>query len=83
MIDLISNLVSLKNMSPRTDSISQNSMSSVGTSSCASWQKIDDTDTHVTRWIPDFNAPACHLCRTKFQQWPLSRKHHCRSKLKL
>ena len=58
-------------------------MSSIGTSSCASWQKIDDNDAHVTRWIPDFNVQTCHSCHIKFQQWPISRKHHCRSKLKV
>ncbi len=59
--------------------ISQSNMNSIGTSSCSSWQKIDNPDTHVTRWMPDFNVQACHACHAKFQQWPISRKHHCRS----
>jgi hypothetical protein len=63
------------------DAISQSNMNTLETSSsCSSWQKIDNTDGSVTRWIPDFNVQTCHLCHLKFQQWPISRKHHCRSK---
>jgi len=61
------------------DAISQSNINSVETSSCASWQKIDNTEGAVTRWMPDFNVHTCHSCHTKFQQWPFSRKHHCRS----
>jgi hypothetical protein len=31
--------------------------------------------------MPDFNVHTCHSCHAKFQQWPFSRKHHCRSML--
>ncbi len=61
------------------DAISQSNMSSVETSSCSSWQKIDNGDEGVTRWMPDFNVQTCYSCHTKFQQWPIIRKHHCRS----
>ena len=61
------------------DAASHSNMNSVETSSCASWQKIDNTEGAVTRWMPDFNVHTCHSCHSKFQQWPLSRKHHCRS----
>jgi hypothetical protein len=61
------------------DAISQSNINSAETSSCASWQKIDNTEGAVTRWMPDFNVHTCHSCHTKFQQWPFSRKHHCRS----
>ncbi|UJR13918.1 hypothetical protein I4U23_000923 [Adineta vaga] len=66
------------NTSPRMDTISQSNINSVETSSCASWQKIDNTEGTVTRWMPDFNVHTCHSCHSKFQQWPFSRKHHCR-----
>ncbi|CAF1456062.1 unnamed protein product [Adineta steineri] len=66
------------NTSPRMDAISQSNINSVETSSCASWQKIDNSEGAVTRWMPDFNVHTCHSCHTKFQQWPFSRKHHCR-----
>ncbi|CAF0928627.1 unnamed protein product [Adineta steineri] len=66
-----------QNISPRIEAISQSNINSVETASCSSWQKIDN-DTGVTRWIPDFNVQTCHLCHMKFQQWPFSRKHHCR-----
>lgn len=64
------------------DVISQSNANSIETSSCASWQKIDNTEGAVARWMPDFNVHTCHSCQTKFQQWPLSRKHHCRSTFK-
>lgn len=60
------------------DEISQSNLS-VETSSCSSWQKIDNNDEGVARWMPDFNVQQCHSCQMKFQQWPISRKHHCRS----
>ncbi|CAF1221158.1 unnamed protein product [Adineta ricciae] len=66
------------NTSPHMDAASHSNMNSVETSSCASWQKIDNTEGAVTRWMPDFNVHTCHSCHSKFQQWPLSRKHHCR-----
>jgi hypothetical protein len=65
------------------DTISQSNMSSVGTSSCSSWYQIDNVDTHVTRWIPDFSGQRCHSCHIKFLQWPISRKHHCRSRFSM
>ncbi|CAF1377912.1 unnamed protein product [Rotaria sordida] len=69
----------LHNTSPHMDAISQSNKNSIETSSCASWQKIDNTEGAVTRWMPDFNVHTCHSCHTKFQQWPISRKHHCRN----
>ncbi|CAF3377579.1 unnamed protein product [Rotaria socialis] len=68
----------LYNTSPRMDVISQSNANSIETSSFASWQKIENTEGAVARWIPDFNVHTCQLCHIKFQQWPLSRKHHCR-----
>ncbi|CAF5179997.1 unnamed protein product, partial [Rotaria magnacalcarata] len=69
----------LYNTSPCMDVISQSNANSIETSSFASWQKIENTEGVVTRWIPDFNVHTCQLCHIKFQQWPLSRKHHCRN----
>ncbi|CAF1066090.1 unnamed protein product [Rotaria sp. Silwood1] len=69
----------IHNTSPHMDAISQSNKNSIETSSCASWQKIDNTEGAVTRWMPDFNVHTCHSCHTKFQQWPISRKHHCRN----
>jgi hypothetical protein len=63
------------------ETISQSNMGSIDASSFSSWQKIDSPDAHVTRWMPDFNVQTCYLCHAKFQQWPISRKHHCRSRL--
>ncbi|CAF3386447.1 unnamed protein product [Rotaria sp. Silwood1] len=67
-----------QNISPRMDAISQSNINSIETLSYSSWQKIDNTDAIVTRWLPDFIAQTCHSCHVKFQQWPISRKHHCR-----
>jgi hypothetical protein len=61
------------------DAVSQSNMHSFDTTSCSSWQKIDHEDGSVIRWMPDFNVHTCHSCNIKFQQWPISRKHHCRS----
>lgn len=65
------------------ETISQSNVSSLGTPSFSSWQKVDSPDAHVVRWMPDFSAPRCHGCHSKFFQWPISRKHHCRSKQQL
>ncbi|CAF3566019.1 unnamed protein product [Rotaria socialis] len=67
-----------QNASPRMDVISESNINTIETFSCSSWQKIDNTDASITRWTPDFNAQTCHSCMAKFQQWPISRKHHCR-----
>ncbi|CAF0774782.1 unnamed protein product [Didymodactylos carnosus] len=68
-----------QNVSPRMDNISQSPFSTTDSSSCASWQKIDTSDTirDVTRWIPDFSVEGCQGCSVKFF-WPVVRKHHCR-----
>lgn len=69
----------IKNVSPRMDAISESNINTIETFSCSSWQQIDNTDTNLTRWIPDLNAPTCHSCYTKFQ-WSMPHKHHCKSK---
>ncbi|CAF3688067.1 unnamed protein product [Rotaria sordida] len=69
-----------QNISPCMDARSQSNINSIETLSCSSWQKIDNTDAGITRWLPDFTAQTCHSCHVKFQQWPISRKHHCRSR---
>ncbi|CAF1633757.1 unnamed protein product [Adineta ricciae] len=71
------NINNNQNIPPRMETISQSNVNSIESSSCSSWQKID-SDTSVTRWMPDFNVQTCYGCHTKFQQWPISRKHHCR-----
>ncbi|UJR33275.1 hypothetical protein I4U23_020730 [Adineta vaga] len=72
------NINNNQNIPPRMETISQSNINSFESSSCSSWQKIDNNDSSVTRWIPDFNVQICHGCNLKFQQWPISRKHHCR-----
>uniref|UniRef100_A0A8C8HXR4 phosphatidylinositol-3,5-bisphosphate 3-phosphatase n=1 Tax=Oncorhynchus tshawytscha TaxID=74940 RepID=A0A8C8HXR4_ONCTS len=42
-----------------------------------SWDRVDQKDTEVTRWVPDHMASHCFNCDCEF--WMAKRRHHCRN----
>uniref|UniRef100_A0A8C8HSU6 phosphatidylinositol-3,5-bisphosphate 3-phosphatase n=1 Tax=Oncorhynchus tshawytscha TaxID=74940 RepID=A0A8C8HSU6_ONCTS len=41
------------------------------------WDRVDQKDTEVTRWVPDHMASHCFNCDCEF--WMAKRRHHCRN----
>uniref|UniRef100_A0A4W5QMU7 phosphatidylinositol-3,5-bisphosphate 3-phosphatase n=1 Tax=Hucho hucho TaxID=62062 RepID=A0A4W5QMU7_9TELE len=42
-----------------------------------SWDRVEQKDTEVTRWVPDHMASHCFNCDCEF--WMAKRRHHCRN----
>ncbi|KAJ8266344.1 hypothetical protein GJAV_G00129320 [Gymnothorax javanicus] len=42
-----------------------------------SWDRVEQMDTEVTRWVPDHMASHCFSCDSEF--WIVKRRHHCRN----
>ncbi|KAL0994789.1 hypothetical protein UPYG_G00127180 [Umbra pygmaea] len=42
-----------------------------------SWDRVEQKDTEVTRWVPDHMASHCFNCDSEF--WMAKRRHHCRN----
>ncbi|KAK6317555.1 hypothetical protein J4Q44_G00129550 [Coregonus suidteri] len=42
-----------------------------------SWDRVEQKETEVTRWVPDHMASHCFNCDCEF--WMAKRRHHCRN----
>uniref|UniRef100_A0A8C5CS17 phosphatidylinositol-3,5-bisphosphate 3-phosphatase n=1 Tax=Gadus morhua TaxID=8049 RepID=A0A8C5CS17_GADMO len=59
---------------PSPDSLSSQSEDRL---SEGSWDRVDQRDMEVTRWVPDHMASHCFNCDSEF--WMAKRRHHCRN----